>query len=123
MTMTKSEARQLAIDVRTISDEQISALRKLAVGPILSEAGRLATWLHAWTDTEQAARAANSSERTLAHLLFLPPLDEYSDRELADAADALTQLAFANIEESLTFPVDRLMVAAVGMVTDRLRQK
>ena len=123
MQMTEAEARRMAVDVRTISDEQLAALRKLATGRILSRAGRLATWLHGWCDSEQLSRATAGDQRTLSHCLCLPNLPAYSDVELADATDMLVELSFSGIETTLAPLVDRLMVAAVGMTTDRLRQR
>ncbi len=122
MTMTEAQARRMAFDVRTISDEQLAWMRKFALGTAMRYAPRFAQWLHGWCDTEQAARASGTDLRPLRHCLFVcPGLPRFTDAELAGTLEILCEITFGSHEDTLSEPLDRLFVATVGIAAERLR--
>jgi hypothetical protein len=121
--MTTIVTTDIFIDIRKISTRHLDELRVLAVGEYLATATRFAAWLLDWIAAEEHYRLGETDKRTAQHLLFVPPLADFSDDELADACDAIVHLSYQPIEEILAPIVDRLSCMTVGMTTERLREK
>lgn len=110
------------IDPRRIDDEDLVQLRALCLRSTMTVAPKLAEWLHGWCDTEQAVRAG-SGERSVQHMLCLPPLAEFTDLELGEALQAAADLHFMpGPPEAVAEILDRILLATAGMAGERLRE-
>ena len=110
-------------DCRTIPDDALETFRRLATTHILDgrfAAPKFACWLRNWLETEASWRETDPDHRPAKHAIALPPVHEWSDRELGRAMLAAVAIQQMTIPDSFGVFVDRLVMALAGRVCQRL---
>ena len=115
----ETEARR-RIDPRHIPDETLVRLRRLAVDKVLPIAPRFAQWLIEWCGAEAYHRQRDPDHRRAVHLLALPLISDWSDREIGQTLRAVTLLSLIPMHGSLDDFLDRLTLVIGEVAADRL---
>jgi hypothetical protein len=107
-------------DSRTIPDEVLTQFRRLAVQKVLPMAPTFGEWLRRWCEAEQYARKMHPDKRERMHWLGLPPLPDWTDREIGEALRGITIISLIDVHGSLSDFLDRLTLAISEEAADRL---
>jgi hypothetical protein len=104
-------------DPRSINDRALRRLRGMALDRIMPMAGEFGSWLYAFCDREQYARAVGQppTKDTL-----IPAVASLSSIELAGALQAITILSYVTKDESAGDFIDRMVFALTLEAATRL---
>lgn len=108
-------------DPRRATDQDVAILRHHALHSVMPVAPVFGSWLHGWCDKEQKARHDHPEDRTPKHMAAVPACEKWTDRELAEALNAIIQVHFASgAPEIIGEWVDRWLQIIAGHAAARL---
>lgn len=112
------------------TDDDLTYLRTCAISELTTRAPRFGKFVHSWADHEEFSRVRKDGKKDTRrdaafHMLAMPPLDEYSDAELADTLEAITIWTFYPDKRSEVSGrwIDRISMAVTMAAAERLRNQ
>jgi hypothetical protein len=110
-------------DSRRIPDEALDNLRQLVTLKVLDVAPTLALWLRSWCEVEAEWRTKDEDNRPARHVVALPPVDSWNDRQLAAALRGCTALSYIdNLDAAAGELIDRITLAISEHAATRLER-
>jgi hypothetical protein len=108
-------------DPRRLDEADLQWFRRQVLGDLLTQAPRLAEFLHGWLQSEELRRREHWDKVQAAHAMAIPlDLDGWSNLDLAQALRQLVRLSFFPGAEAVHQLLDRNRVWITHAAAARL---
>ena len=104
-----------------VSDNGLAELRRLSIDCLRASA-EFGAWLHSWCDKEQARRAKREATATQRHVLGIPLMQSWSNKDVGECLEAVGVLVHCVQEFTACQFAERLQMAVSMESALRLKQ-